>query len=63
LLDPAATERATLFDINFRPTDMTVEELRTGFESLVRRLYDPDFVRHRERKFRDHMRAGIRQRR
>ncbi len=63
LLDPAATERATLFDINYRPTDMTDEEVRSGFESLVRRLYQPDFVRERERKFRSHMKAGINGRR
>jgi hypothetical protein len=63
LLDPAASERATLFDINFRPTDIAVEDLREGFVDLVRRLYHPDFVRHRERKFRGHMKAGIRERR
>jgi radical SAM superfamily enzyme YgiQ (UPF0313 family) len=63
LLDEAATERATLFDINFRPDGMSVEALREGFVDLVGRLYDPAFVKHREQMFRSHLRAGISERR
>lgn len=62
LIDPAATERATLFDINFRPDGMSVDELRNGFVELAGRLYHPDFVARRERMFRNHMRAGLRSR-
>jgi radical SAM superfamily enzyme YgiQ (UPF0313 family) len=63
LLDETATERATLFDINFRPARMSVEELRNGFFELVGRLYRPEFVAHRERMFRAQMRAGVAERR
>jgi radical SAM superfamily enzyme YgiQ (UPF0313 family) len=63
LLDESATERATLFDINFQPVGMSVEELRAGFFDLVARLYHPDFVAHREKMFRAQMRAGVAERR
>lgn len=60
LLSEAATERCTLFDINFRPTDMSVDELRDGFRHLVRRLYAPEFVELRSRRFRGHLRGKVR---
>jgi radical SAM superfamily enzyme YgiQ (UPF0313 family) len=63
LLDESATERATLFDINFQPAGMSVEALRTGFFDLAARLYHPDFVAHREKMFRAQMRAGVAERR
>jgi radical SAM superfamily enzyme YgiQ (UPF0313 family) len=62
LLDETATERATLFDINYHPDGMSVETLREGFVRLVARLYDPDFVNHREQMFRQHLRAGVTER-
>jgi radical SAM superfamily enzyme YgiQ (UPF0313 family) len=60
LLSEEATERCTLFDINFRPTDMSVDELRDGFRNLTRRLYAPQFVEQRSRRFREHLRAKVR---
>jgi radical SAM superfamily enzyme YgiQ (UPF0313 family) len=63
LLNETATGRATLFDINFLPARMSVEELRNGFFELVGRLYRPEFVAHRERMFRAQMRAGVAERR
>jgi len=62
LLNENATERCTLFDINFRPTDMSVEQLKTGFHQLTRRLYAPEFVDRRTRSFRRHFRRSIHQR-
>lgn len=62
LLSAEATERCTLFDINFRPTDMSVDELRNGFRELTRRLYAPEFVEQRNRRFREHLRAKVRSR-
>lgn len=61
LLSAAATERCTLFDVNFRPTDMSVEELKGGFRDLVRRLYAPEFVERRSRRFRGHLREKVRE--
>lgn len=62
LLSAEATERCTLFDINFRPTDLSVDELRAGFHELTRRLYAPEFVERRNQRFRGHLRAKVRAR-
>ena len=63
LLSADATERCTLFDINFRPTDLSVDELRDGFRDLTRRLYAPEFVERRSRSFRGHLRARMKENR
>lgn len=59
LLSAEATERCTLFDINFQPTHMSVEQLKTGFHELTRRLYSPEFVDRRCRSFRQHLRNSL----
>jgi radical SAM superfamily enzyme YgiQ (UPF0313 family) len=46
-----AWELCTLFDINFTPKDMTVEQLQSGFLHLVRRLYSTEETSDRRRKF------------
>jgi radical SAM superfamily enzyme YgiQ (UPF0313 family) len=61
LLSAEATERCSLFDINFRPTDMSVDELRNGFRDLTRRLYAPEFVERRNQRFRAHLRRKVRE--
>jgi radical SAM superfamily enzyme YgiQ (UPF0313 family) len=58
LLAEGAWSRCTLFDINFQPAAMSVTELRGGFENLGRRLYHPDFVRERRRRFLQNFRAA-----
>lgn len=63
LLSARATERCTLFDINFQPTHMDIDELRNGFRELTRRLYSPEFVEQRNRGFRRHLRRSVRDRR
>jgi len=55
--------RRTLFDINFRPTGMSVDDLRNGIRNLAQRLYAPDFVARRDRAFRAHLRNAVRTRR
>jgi radical SAM superfamily enzyme YgiQ (UPF0313 family) len=57
LLSHDALERCSLFDINFQPTHMTVEQLRDGFHALTARLYEPAFVTRRTRSFRAQRRA------
>ena len=51
LLDETAWERCTLFDINFVPQYMSVEELRAGFHGLVADLYSRDFTELRREHF------------
>lgn len=64
LLYPGAWERCTLFDINFRPGSMSVEELQRGFLGLVTRLYSAEETSRRRRRFKVAFRrkqAGVRQ--
>ncbi|HPF39475.1 MAG TPA: radical SAM protein [Phycisphaerae bacterium] len=51
LLEERAWRKCTLFDVNFRPLRMSVSELESGFLNLVRRLYDPEVVDARRRRF------------
>ncbi len=46
-----AWELCTLFDINFTPKDMTVEQLQNGFLHLVKRIYSIEETNDRRRKF------------
>jgi radical SAM superfamily enzyme YgiQ (UPF0313 family) len=61
LLRPDAWELCTLFDVNFRPTHMTVAELEAGFRGLVTRLYDAEFTRARKRGYHRQARAALRE--
>ena len=51
LLEDGAWEKCTLFDVNFRPAQMSVEELRQGFRDLVVRLYSDSFTQYRREEF------------
>jgi radical SAM superfamily enzyme YgiQ (UPF0313 family) len=51
LLHDGAWDRCTLFDVNFRPTGMSAEELRAGFRGLVERLYREDLTKWRRENF------------
>ena len=46
-----AWEMCTLFDINFRPRNMSVEELQSGFLKLVKQLYSAEETRARRTAF------------
>ncbi len=56
LLDETAWSKCSLFDINFVPKKMTVEQLRTGFRELGARLYSQDFTTRRRNRFRRSLR-------
>jgi radical SAM superfamily enzyme YgiQ (UPF0313 family) len=51
ILHDEAWERCTLFDVNFRPSGMTVAELEQGLRDLGRQLYDKDATEERRRHF------------
>jgi len=51
LLERAAWRKCTLFDINYRPQSMTVEELRGGFHRLALRLYSDEETHWRRNTF------------
>lgn len=62
ILKDGAWDRCTLFDINYQPRNMSVDELRTGFHNLVRRLYSEEETQRRRRgfreRYREHLRSG-----
>lgn len=47
LVNEKAWEKCTLFDINFQPSNMSREQLRSGFMELGARLYSGDFTDRR----------------
>ena len=62
LLHEDVWELCTLFDVNFRPQNMTVGELETGFRALVGKLYEENTVRERRQQYRRRLLAAKRQR-
>jgi len=64
LLEEKAWERCTLFDINFVPQYMSVEELRSGFHALVADLYGKQCTEQRREHFHrlrmSHRQGGLR---
>lgn len=51
LLSPTDWESCTLFDVNFRPKNMSIEQLRSGLYWLSEQLYSRDGVRRRRKRF------------
>ncbi len=51
LLEPRNWKKCTLFDINFEPLAMSVEELHAGFKDLAVRLYSEEVTSRRRDRF------------
>lgn len=51
ILRDRAWELCTLFDINFQPKNMSIDELQGGFLKLVRQLYSAEETNERRSKF------------
>jgi radical SAM superfamily enzyme YgiQ (UPF0313 family) len=58
ILRDKAWELCTLFDINFRPKDMTAAELQSGFLGLVKQLYSKEETDTRRREFRQRLKTS-----
>lgn len=58
LTHPGQWDRCTLFDLNYEPIGMSVEELQSGFRNLVSRLYTPEFVHARRTGFHQGLRKS-----
>jgi radical SAM superfamily enzyme YgiQ (UPF0313 family) len=56
ILEPGRWDLCTLFDVNFRPLNMTVDELREGIYWLAERLYTDENQRLRREPFFDNLR-------
>ncbi|MDD8044493.1 MAG: radical SAM protein [Verrucomicrobiota bacterium] len=59
LLEPSNWKTCTLFDINFKPALMTVDELHEGFKRLAVEMYGDEFTHWRRERFRQAMRARL----
>ena len=59
LLQERYWDRCTLFDVNFRPKNMTVEELEAGMRWLFRELYSADAYQRRQRNYMEIVKAGL----
>lgn len=51
LVEPEAWEKRTLFDVTFKPAQMSGGELRAGILSLSKRVYSAEFTELRRRNF------------
>ena len=60
ILQHGAWERCTLFDVNFQPDGMSVDQLRQGFRELARRLYSKEATVWRKSRFRQYLRERAR---
>lgn len=58
LMEEQAWSKCTLFDVNFRPSHMTSEELAHGFRQLGVRLYSQEMTRLRRDRFKEQARTG-----
>jgi radical SAM superfamily enzyme YgiQ (UPF0313 family) len=58
LIDPTGWERCTIFDVNVRPQNMSVEELEVGLIQLGAELYGANAKRRRQRAFKRQWREG-----
>jgi radical SAM superfamily enzyme YgiQ (UPF0313 family) len=56
LLEPTNWGKCTLFDVNYVPKNMSVEQLAGGFKTLVTRLYSDEFTRQRRSNFKQLLR-------
>jgi radical SAM superfamily enzyme YgiQ (UPF0313 family) len=61
LLEPDAWERCTMFDVNFRPAQMSPVELQHNLVELGRRLYTDDERVRRRSAFHEHRRSFLRE--
>jgi len=61
LLEPTAWERCSLFDVNFRPLQMSAEQLQGEALDLGRRLYTEDERKARRHRFHQQRRHLLRE--
>jgi radical SAM superfamily enzyme YgiQ (UPF0313 family) len=58
ILRPGAWELCTLFDINFKPKNLSAAELQSGFLGLVKELYSAEETARRRRAFKRRLRTS-----
>jgi radical SAM superfamily enzyme YgiQ (UPF0313 family) len=58
LIEPENWRKCTLFDVNFEPAAMTRDQLQAGLVDLAKRLYTPEAIESRQRRFVETRAAG-----
>jgi radical SAM superfamily enzyme YgiQ (UPF0313 family) len=58
LVRDRAWELCTLFDINFRPRGMSIDQLQAGFLKLVKQLYSAEETARRRRNFKRRLKSS-----
>lgn len=59
LLEPHNWKKCTLFDINYQPANMTVDELHDRFKKLAVELYSEEFTNWRRNTYKEHLRQQL----
>ena len=59
IVEDGAWNRCTLFDINYQPRAMSMDELSRGFKELTARLYSDACTRRRRTSFRKQLRKSV----
>lgn len=59
LIEPRAWSKCTLFDVNFKPTNMSADELSAGFRNLGVKLYSDEMMKHRRDGFMQQWKESI----
>ncbi len=62
IVEDGAWNRCTLFDINYQPRSMSMDELSRGFKELTARLYSDACTRRRRTSFREQLRKSVHER-
>jgi radical SAM superfamily enzyme YgiQ (UPF0313 family) len=60
VIEPGRWELCTLFDVNYEPRGMSVDELRAGMHALSKSLYTAEALKRRRAPFFANLRAGLR---
>ena len=58
IIQDQAWELCTLFDINFTPKNMSVEQLQSGFLRLAKQLYSAEETQTRRREFKQRLKSS-----
>ena len=56
LIEPRNWRKCTLFDVNFRPLNMSPERLEQKFRELAAELYSTEALKARHRRFKEKLR-------
>lgn len=63
LLEEENWKKCTLFDVNFKPKNMSVEELRNGFRNLGVKIYSEELAKWRREIFKKYLKEVIKKER